>query len=113
MNALYAWVALGFNTCVRRKPTNTGLLLYFNPLYPQSWKTGLIHAYYTLLKPFVLHTSSTWKKLNACAIFFKKMVIRIGFSIKLYVGFRNDAIIPLAMKNMKRFSFYNWYTLLW
>ena len=30
------------DTCVWRKPTNTGLLLNFNALCPNNWKSGLI-----------------------------------------------------------------------
>ena len=32
----------GYDTCVWRKPTNTGLLLNFNALCPNTWKSGLI-----------------------------------------------------------------------
>ena len=32
----------GYETCVWRKPTNTGVLLNFNAICPTSWKTGLI-----------------------------------------------------------------------
>ena len=32
----------GYDTCVWRKPTNTGLLLNFSALCPNSWKSGLI-----------------------------------------------------------------------
>ena len=32
----------GYDTCVRRKPTNTGLLLNFSALCPNTWKSGLI-----------------------------------------------------------------------
>jgi len=58
-----------------------------------------------VLKPYVLHTSCTLKKLNAYVIYFETIVYRIGFSIKLYVSFRNDAIISLAMKNIKKIFF--------
>ena len=32
----------GYDTCVWRKPTNAGLLLNFNGLCPNTWKSGLI-----------------------------------------------------------------------
>ena len=32
----------GYETCVQRKPTNTGVLLNFNAICPTAWKTGLI-----------------------------------------------------------------------
>ena len=32
----------GYDTCVWRKPTNTGLLLNFNAFCPNPWKSGLI-----------------------------------------------------------------------
>jgi len=107
--------ASGFITCVGRKPTNTGILLNFNALCPQIWKSGLILCLRHRAKTNVLHMSCTWKKLNACAIFVEKMVIQIGFSTKLYVSFRNDATIPLAMKNMKKifFSRLVYLTVLW
>ena len=31
-----------YDTCVWRKPTNTALLLNFNALCPNTWKSGLI-----------------------------------------------------------------------
>ena len=32
----------GYDTCVWRKSTKTGLLLNFNALFPNTWKSGLI-----------------------------------------------------------------------
>ena len=45
LNFLYVQIKLldnGYETCVWRKPTNTGVLLNFNAICPAAWKIGLI-----------------------------------------------------------------------
>ena len=43
----------GYDTCVWRKSTNTGLLLNYKANCPKTWKSGLIMCFYIVLKLYV------------------------------------------------------------
>ena len=56
----------GYNTCVWRKLTNTGLLLHFNAVFPRTWKSGLIIS--------CLHRA---KKICSTNFLYKKEVVKV------------------------------------
>ena len=78
----------GYDTCVWRKPTNTGLLLNFSALCPNTWKSGLIMC--------LLHRA---KKISSSAELYVQELKRLRHI------FRNNAypdwFINNTIKNLK------------
>ena len=68
----------GYDTCIGRKPTNTGLLLNFNALCLNTWKSGLIMCLLHHAEKICSNTELYVLELSVYTIFFGTMDILIG-----------------------------------
>ena len=60
----------GYDTCVWRKPTNTGLLLNYKPNCPKTWKSGLIMCFLHCTKNICCTCELYLQELNKLRVIF-------------------------------------------
>ena len=78
-----------FNISVYRKPTFTGVLLYFNSIAPLSWKRGLINCLLHRAHLYSSNDSLLKTEINRIISLFKRNRYPISFILNVIDKFKN------------------------
>ena len=79
-----------YDTCMWRKPTNTGLLLNFHSMCPTTWKSGLIKCFLHRGKYICSNYSLYKQEIEKLRMLFQKNAYPNWFINKIITKFKNN-----------------------
>ena len=79
-----------YDTCIWRKPTNTGLLLNFHSICPTTWKSGLIKCFLHRAKYICSNYSLYKQEIEKLRMLFQKNAYPNWFINKIITKFESN-----------------------